>query len=432
MGTTRTGAISGERMSENKNNYLELLSGQGIPDGVLTDDEIRKIRFKLWKLLGKRTQCFTMSDSSSVPVETAEELMKSIFFTIGLYIGNEGNKWELLLETSDLQELLKAGWVEIEKRMADGRELLRKVRETAPAVENKSYRDTLKGIEVFFKKYDYRFFAHEIPGDIDYQLCYPVPGELQGIEYINCYLSRLLTENLFCGCFASDRITMLLRSYCPDYNGLLINIYEPAAVNALGLAILDGDIIALDIDDKGSSDLLVFFGSKSEEEALEALKRSADKVCRTLQLVDNEIQEYLQKTASGLYCRIASALPSGRLDGIFLPLAAQKIEEVRQVQFIDGKVLDDERLRKLIDEISDCRSASDKIAIVRQEIHSMKDLIEVLNISFWGEECTKLFGTFDSLEIELLFQYVKSRPADWRSDSGWELQLKSHQADYLP
>ncbi|MEN6325135.1 MAG: DUF6179 domain-containing protein, partial [Syntrophomonas sp.] len=365
-------------MSENKNNYLELFSGQGIPEGVLTDGEIRKIRFKLWKLLGKRTQCFTMGDSSSVPVETAEELMKSIFFTIGLYIENEGNKWELLLETSDMQELLKAGWVEIEKRMADGRELLRKVRETAPAVENKSYRDTLKGIEVFFKKYDYRFFAHEIPGDIDYQLCYPVQGELQGIKYINCYLSRLLTENLFCGCFASDRITMLLKSYCPDYNGLLINIYEPVAVNALGLAILDGDIIALDIDDKGRSDLLAFFGSKSEEEALETLKQSADKVCHTLQLDDNEMREYLQKTASDLYYRIASALSSGGLDGIFLPLAAEKIEEVRQVQFIDGKVLDDERLRKLIDEISDCRSVSDRIAIVRQEIHSMKDLIEVL------------------------------------------------------
>ncbi len=103
----------------------------------------------------------------------------------------------MLLKNADLQDLLKAGWTEIEAQLKTGKELLQKVRETAPSVENRSYKDTLKGIEVFFKKYDYRFFAHEIPGDIDYQLCHPLPGELQGIEYINGYLRRLLTETGF-------------------------------------------------------------------------------------------------------------------------------------------------------------------------------------------------------------------------------------------
>jgi hypothetical protein len=413
-------------MSENESKELELVSGLKMPVDALADEDIRDIRFKLWKLLGKRTECFTMGDSSSVPVETAQELMESISFTIGLYMKSKGGDPALLLRTADLQELLKAGWTEIEAQLKTGKELLQKVRETAPSVENRSYKDTLKGIEVFFKKYDYRFFAHEIPGDIDYQLCHPLPGELQGIEYINGYLRRLLTENRFCGCFAPERIVPLLRSYCSDYRGLLINLYEPVAVNALGLAMLDGDILSLEIGDDGRSKLLAFFKSNSREDVLEALKLSADKLYRSLQLEDNTVSEYLLRTASDLYWRINAALPSECLDGIFLSLPAEETEEAPEVLFIDGEAMDNERLRKFIDEIGDCRYVSDKIAMVKQDIHSMKDLIEVLNIGFWGEECITLFDTLGDPEIGLLLQFVRSHPPEWRSDSGWEQQLMKY------
>jgi hypothetical protein len=88
--------------------------------------------------------------------------------------------------------------------------------------------------------------------------------------------------------------------------------------------------------------------------------------------------------------------------------------------------MDNERLRKFIDEIGDCRYVSDKIAMVKQDIHSMKDLIEVLNIGFWGEECITLFDTLGDPEIGLLLQFVRSHPPEWRSDSGWEQQLMKY------
>lgn len=47
------------------------------------------------------------------------------------------------------------------------------------------------------------------------------------------------------GCFARERVVRLLEAFCPDYRGQLINLYEPVAANALGLASLGHDVRGL-------------------------------------------------------------------------------------------------------------------------------------------------------------------------------------------
>lgn len=413
-------------MEENKSNYLERVSNQAVLDGTLTNEDVEAIQIKLWHLLGQRTERHTMGGSSSVPVETAEELLKSICFTIGLYMKAMGKSPVSLLKTANMQELLQAGWAEIESQIEIGKELLQKVKDNAPQIENISYQDTLKGIEGFFKKYDYRFFAHVIPCDIDYQLCHTVPSELQGIEYVNEYLRHLLTENKFCRNFDTEKMILLLKSYCPDYKGLLINLYEPVAINAIGLAMLDGDILALDISEKGRGELLECFQGWTKTKAVEELKRSADKLCHSLYFEDVPASEYLQMTAIELHPRIEAALPTGCLEGIFLSLLFEPAEEIPDIQFVDGDMMDNEDLRKLIDEISSCRFVSDKIAIVKREIHSLRDLIEVLNIGFWDDDCPALFDTLENSELALLLRFLYNRQPEWHSDSGWELQLLNY------
>ncbi len=163
----------------------------------ITEEEKILIEIKLWKLLGKWTERYTMGDSTSVPVEIAEELLKSISFSIGLELKKFKNPTKALIE-KDLYDLLRDSWIEIEALMEDGKKLLDDVRNSSSNIENISYNDTLNEIEGSFKKYDYRFFAHKIECSIDYQLSNPVAEELQGIEYINEYLKRLLIENKFC------------------------------------------------------------------------------------------------------------------------------------------------------------------------------------------------------------------------------------------
>lgn len=66
-------------MAEN-NFYLELLNNSNLAN--ISNEEKEMMQIKLWTLLGNVTERYTMGDSSSVPVEIAEELLKSITFLL--------------------------------------------------------------------------------------------------------------------------------------------------------------------------------------------------------------------------------------------------------------------------------------------------------------------------------------------------------------
>lgn len=417
-------------MDGNTENYLSLILEQDLQNGILTEKELNNIQDRFWILLGKLTERFTMGDSSSVPIETAQELLKSICFTIGMYL-KASNDSILLLNSEEMETLLESGRVKIETEIETGKALLLKAKTNALPIENISYNDTLKGIGVFFKKYDYRFFAHQIPCDIDYQLCHAVSEELQGIEYINEYLLRLFIENEFCKRVDLKKIKSLLRSYCTDYKGLLINLYEPIVTNAVGLALLNKDITLLNITDSDISRLLCLFHKWSKDEAVEALRQASEKICHDLQITDVREKEYLKATAINLYARIEAVLPTNQLNHIFLSLS--DLEEILDfgVQFVDGEMMDDDELRKLIDEINDCRYISDKIVMFKQQVHSLRDCIEILNICFWGDDCFKLYNALDETELAVLINFVyqkQNESPEWHSESGWEQQL----INYVP
>ncbi len=264
--------------------------------------------------------------------------------------------------------------------MERGKNLLEEVRKSSPNIENISYKDTINEIDKFFSKYDYRFFAHKIDCSIDYQLSNAISEKLQGIEYINEYLKALLIENEFCICFDKDNIIYILNSYCDDYKELLINIFEPILTNAIGLDILG--------------------------------------------IVDNEKIEYIQKTAVNIYPRIEVGLSTGNIDNIFLSFKYE--DELKESEFIDNDTMDNERLRNLINEINDCRFISDKIAMVKEEVNSLSDLVEVLNLCFWEDEALELFKTLSKEEIYIIKHYLDNKYEAYSSDSQWEIKFMNY------
>ena len=292
------------------------ISNGGIYQTLTEEDEIN-IQSKLWQLLARRTELFTMGDSSSVRIETAQELLQSITFCLNYYLKQSGNT-KKYLATADLEELFQLGQKTLEERLELGKRLYSKACLTSPEIENTSYTDTLRSIGGFFKKYDYRFFAHSIPCDIDYQLCHAVKEDLQGVEYVNQYLGRIIIENTFVKKFEKNAAISLLNSYCSDYKGLLINLYEPLATNAIGLALLHKESIALDITTAYQKQLLELFAPLSATPAKKALCDAAERVCSELGISDPSSSRYLKRTAEALYPRIEAALTNGKLGGIFL------------------------------------------------------------------------------------------------------------------
>lgn len=70
---------TGGIMEENNKSLMAFSDNIQIGNDISDEDRIL-IEAKLWKLLGKRTERYTMGDSTSIPVEIAEELLNSIFF----------------------------------------------------------------------------------------------------------------------------------------------------------------------------------------------------------------------------------------------------------------------------------------------------------------------------------------------------------------
>ena len=56
-----------------------------------------------------------------------------------------------------------------------------------------------------------------------YTLFEPLPG----LDYVEVWLVQLLEEARFLARFDLDDMVEHLESWCPDYRGLLINLYEP-------------------------------------------------------------------------------------------------------------------------------------------------------------------------------------------------------------
>ena len=161
----------------------ELSVNGGVPSDLLA------VQVRLWELLAKQTARYTMGDSSSIPIELANELLSSICFTLGVDLSNPDTLKSLL--NDDLEELFKIGLSSIKQKIDIGKQLWEEAWFSIPAIENISLRDTLNGIGNFFKRYDYRYFAHTIPCDIDYQLCNPVPDTGQPpILYIRIELEK--------------------------------------------------------------------------------------------------------------------------------------------------------------------------------------------------------------------------------------------------
>ena len=285
--------------------------------GVLSDEDERTLQLKLWQLLAKQTEMYTMGDSSSVRVEIAQALLESIDFCLDRYLKKSGNTKELLV-TGDLNELFELGKKVVEDDIELGKELYKIACNSAPEIENISYGDTLRSIGEFFKKYDYRYFAQSIPCDIDYQLCNHMNESWQGIEYINQYLGRIIIENDFVRKFEKNLVESLLNSYCSDYRGLLINLYEPVATNAVGLALLYKNVGSLCVTEADNLKLSGLFETMSMTPAKKALCDAADRVCEELKISDASSMRYLRKTAEDLYPRIEAALPKENLGGVFL------------------------------------------------------------------------------------------------------------------
>lgn len=215
----------------------------------------------------------------------------------------------------DLADELAHGQHRAQRDAALTLALWRKVVAALPPLENRSLRDTLRSIGRGFRCYDTRFFPQRFDCDIDYQLSQSVSESLLGINYVNRYLIDLAAENILLTRLPQGEVRAVLERSCPDWRGLLVNLYAPVAANALAHTLLGGEGLTLS---DGEIDALRERWKHARPERIENdLLTAADALAERL-ILPRDAGKYLSGFAREVAVRAESLRDCGGLRGVFV------------------------------------------------------------------------------------------------------------------
>ncbi|MFQ8600006.1 MAG: DUF6323 family protein [Oscillospiraceae bacterium] len=304
--------------------YFRLLLREAEQGGLLSVSALSNIQAQLASLLAERAQRFTGFENSSLRTETAERLLQSVCYTLGVALKGQPDiaGGIALLEKTPLQELFDTGQTYLSRRVSAAWRLYKKVLQTRIPTSLLAYNDTLDGIRAFFSSYDPERFAQDAGGSIDYPLLLACP-ETGGVTFLYEYLRRLLLENRFCACFPPEAVVSVLRAHSPSYRELLLNISRHVLQNALGCVLAGRDVRALRLTDADRKTIAARLRPLSASGTARLLQRAARSVCGALPHAGEALLCYISGAARALAPHIAHALETDALALLFVtPVAA--------------------------------------------------------------------------------------------------------------
>ena len=281
-----------------------------------SEAEREQIMSRFWTLLRAQAAKWNGMDSTSLPVERAQDLLASLVYTIGAAVEAGASREELLY--GDLSDLLNRGRRVLRERQRAVHVAWKLLCQELPPVRNVYYLSTVQNLGLFFKRYDIYYEAHHVPCSVDYWLLCQVPEEQKGVHYVEAYLHRLQIENDFLNCFARADLIGLYERAIPDYEDFLFNLCEPVLTNAVGLALLGQPVRPLNVSETQRNALCAALTDRSATELERMVKEAVRLLCRELGMTVEDEVGYLIRAASGLPTRIAAACGRQDLSKFFL------------------------------------------------------------------------------------------------------------------
>lgn len=266
-----------------------------------------------WVSLCRR---FTRGESTSLPAETAQQLLHSLLYTLGL-TGRAQPVSPAALASADLEAVWEASVAALQRQARSCSLLCRAAQDTRPTVPNAALTDTLHSLAGFARRYAPRFAAHELPADIDYQLALPVPEALEGPDYARAWLTRLLAENALLRRLDAERLQRMTTVLGDTDGTQLMGLYLPAAANVTALTLLGRSPFDLLLYPEDIALLRQRLTPCSTEVRESLFLRAAEAAAERLRLSSGEARAYLVRAVRTLFPALHAALDSGSPAGMF-------------------------------------------------------------------------------------------------------------------
>lgn len=393
--------------------YFQSLLEQAHEKELLCNRDIERMQYECIELVSVKSKQYNLNYSSSITIEKAQDIMTSNLFTISIWLKTFSNPDDAIkvLKSETIKDIYEKGRKKINIMLASTKTIHDKLVKQLIKTQNVFYKSTIdEGINGFFKLYYPDFSAHEIHITADYQTFNVIP-KLDGIEFIQTYLNYLYYENMFCNFFLDDNIHHLLCGYVKDYEEHLINIYELILITALGCTIVGTDIYSLDITDKGEKYLHNLFLNTSIYDIPKIVKNATDTLVYNLDCSQNLIN-YINNSLPLIISRIQAASKEQMLDKLFIKPFFPENEAKIFVSY--GDKMNDEKYKEIVEEIISCRYIEDKIIIIKENIHSLADLEDILlDAELTEQEIQSILSELKLQEIAVLSnRYLSSYDMD--------------------
>lgn len=302
-------------------NYFESLIKEAYNNGMITENEIINLQIDIIQLLDERVYKYNGIDNSSVRKEIVEEINKSNYYTISMYLKTFNNPDDALekIKSTNLNNIYYIGRKKIDRILNIIRVIYAKVKQNKLKTNNQTYNDTIiGGIQGFLKIYNPDFKAHDMEITADYPLYNNLIGKLDGVEFIKEYVYSIYLENEFCNFFLNEKIERLLYAYSEDYKDLIINIFEIVLFEAIACKLAKRNVYDLEITSFELNEINNLLKNKKKEEIEKMIIEAYKEICKEIIVNKKDLQEYIERNLSYVIQVIINNAKQNTLDKIFI------------------------------------------------------------------------------------------------------------------
>ncbi|HIW75562.1 MULTISPECIES: DUF6179 domain-containing protein [Gordonibacter] len=277
--------------------------------------------------MAKQVSLFTLGESTSLPEYDAHRLLASTCFVLGIDPDDPDEEAVCAVVEQGAEAVFARNLAYLEAETRRAGELWKETCLAVPLLESIALKDTLESLRAFPARYQPRFFAHEIPADIDYPLSCPVPESTKGVNYVTAYLEQLKAECLFMQVFDRARCHAVLRAVHPQYGELILNLFEPVVATAVGCALAGCSVRNLTLSDDDRARIKSLLREASPRHMKNFLDEAALTACDQLgfhaapanspDVTNNRIRNAVRQVAINLIPRLRAALHHDTLNGVF-------------------------------------------------------------------------------------------------------------------
>lgn len=257
-----------------------------LPINPLSPEEQQKRMRQMYLLMEKQVRSYHkhrhMGQSSSVPVELAQELLESVEYTTNLVGGVYAHR--------NVEEALRLGQEVLERRRNDAKSMLDLVNSTAPLWQTACRYEALQYLRYYLDHYDHLHLAHKGPDDLFYPILISPPEGIQGIDSCIFYLNIMWIENQIMAGVPDDA----LEQFWDRLPAATLNQCEHLLINGIGKALLGTGIDPLIFEPEEHIQLICVLIGVTEER----LKAAAKLLCQWLDLKTENARIYVEASIS--------------------------------------------------------------------------------------------------------------------------------------